>query len=93
MRVIIFNQIHKGLRSLLYESSLLLQQTHFSDGRKQYESIVMKKVIIICLVLFSVITTAFFAFDSGKTPSYNNEGLRKPDAVVNAPSDLQVLFK
>lgn len=30
MRVNIFNQIHKGLRALLYETSLLLQQTDFS---------------------------------------------------------------
>ena len=29
MRVNIFNQIHKGLRALLYETSLLLQQTDF----------------------------------------------------------------
>ena len=31
MRVNIFNQIHKGLRALLYETSLLLQQTDFSS--------------------------------------------------------------
>ena len=31
MRVNIFNQIHKGLRALLYETSLLLQQTDFSN--------------------------------------------------------------
>ncbi len=30
MRINIFNQIHKGLRALLYESSLLLQHTDFT---------------------------------------------------------------
>ena len=34
MRVNIFNQIHKGLRALLYESSLLLQQTDFSNDEE-----------------------------------------------------------
>lgn len=28
----IFNQIHKGLRALLYDTALLLQQTHFADA-------------------------------------------------------------
>jgi hypothetical protein len=31
MRINIFNQIHKGLRALLYETSILLQQTDFSN--------------------------------------------------------------
>ena len=34
MRINIFNQIHKGLRALLYESSLLLQQTDFTDDHE-----------------------------------------------------------
>jgi len=34
MRINIFHQIHKGLRALLYESSLLLQQTDFSDEQE-----------------------------------------------------------
>ena len=39
MRVNIFNQIHKGLRALLYESSLLLQQTDFSDEQEMKDAI------------------------------------------------------
>ena len=34
MRINIFNQIHKGLRALLYESSLLLQQTDFLNDQE-----------------------------------------------------------
>jgi hemerythrin-like domain-containing protein len=39
MRVNIFNQIHKGLRALLYETSLLLQQTDFSDEQEMKAAI------------------------------------------------------
>lgn len=39
MRVNIFNQIHKGLRALLYESSLLLQQTDFSNDEEMQVAI------------------------------------------------------
>lgn len=39
MRVNIFNQIHKGLRALLYETSLLLQQTDFSDEAEMKDAI------------------------------------------------------
>jgi hemerythrin-like domain-containing protein len=39
MRVNIFNQIHKGLRALLYETSLLLQQTDFSDAQEMKDAI------------------------------------------------------
>jgi hypothetical protein len=34
MRINIFNQIHKGLRALLYDTSILLQQTDFSDPQE-----------------------------------------------------------
>jgi hemerythrin-like domain-containing protein len=39
MRVNIFNQIHKGLRALLYETSLLLQQTDFADDHEMQAAI------------------------------------------------------
>ena len=39
MRIDIFNQIHKGLRALLYESSLLLQQTDFLDDEEMQTAI------------------------------------------------------
>ena len=39
MRINIFHQIHKGLRALLYESSLLLQQTDFSDDQEMETAI------------------------------------------------------
>jgi hemerythrin-like domain-containing protein len=45
MRVNIFNQIHKGLRALLYESSLLLQQTDFSD--EQEMKAVINRVTVV----------------------------------------------
>ena len=28
----VFNQIHKGLRAMLYDTALTLQQTHFDDA-------------------------------------------------------------
>jgi hypothetical protein len=31
-RINIFNQIHKGLRAMLYDTALTLQQTHFADS-------------------------------------------------------------
>ncbi len=34
MRYNIFNQIHKGLRALLYDTALTLQQTDFSDAEE-----------------------------------------------------------
>jgi len=48
----------------------------------------MKKIIILSVVLFSVIS-ALLAFDSSSTPSNNNEGLRK-SAVLNNPSALEI---
>jgi hemerythrin-like domain-containing protein len=39
MRVNIFNQIHKGLRALLYETALLLQQTDFSNNEEMHVAI------------------------------------------------------
>jgi len=30
-RINVFNQIHKGLRAMLYDTALTLQQTHFAD--------------------------------------------------------------
>ncbi|MGZ8518493.1 MAG: hypothetical protein ACXWWD_14145, partial [Chitinophagaceae bacterium] len=30
----IFNQIHKALRAMLYDTSLALQQTHFADAEE-----------------------------------------------------------
>ncbi len=45
MRVNIFNQIHKGLRALLYESSLLLQQTDFSDEQEMQIAISRVKMV------------------------------------------------
>jgi hemerythrin-like domain-containing protein len=45
MRVNIFNQIHKGLRALLYETSLLLQQTDFSDEQEMKAAI--NRVIMV----------------------------------------------
>jgi len=53
----------------------------------------MKKNIIISIVLFSVISSAFWAFDSSKIPSNNNEGLRKPAEMVKDPSDLEITSK
>jgi len=53
----------------------------------------MKKSIIISIVLFSVISSAFLAFDSSKISSNNNEGIRKPAAVVNDPSGLKITSK
>ena len=53
----------------------------------------MKKIIIISLVLLSIVVSAFVIFDSSDQPSTNNEGLRKPDMVVNEPSGLVVTFK
>jgi hypothetical protein len=53
----------------------------------------MKKSIITSYVLFSVISSAFLAFDSSKIPSNNNEGLRKPAAVVNDPSGFRNYFQ
>ncbi|MBS1653582.1 MAG: hemerythrin domain-containing protein [Bacteroidetes bacterium] len=35
----IFRQIHKGLRALLYETALLLQQTDFTDTRESKKAI------------------------------------------------------
>jgi hemerythrin-like domain-containing protein len=31
-RINIFNQVHKGLRAMLYDTALTLQQTYFADG-------------------------------------------------------------
>ena len=31
-RINVFNQIHKGLRAMLYDTALALQQTHFADS-------------------------------------------------------------
>ena len=45
MRVNIFNQIHKGLRALLYETCLLLQQTDFSDEQEMQAAI--KQVTLV----------------------------------------------
>ena len=45
MRVNIFNQIHKGLRALLYETSLLLQQTDFSDEQEMRDAV--ERVILV----------------------------------------------
>jgi len=39
VRINIFNQIHKGLRALLYESSLLLQQTNFLDEQEMQTAV------------------------------------------------------
>ena len=53
----------------------------------------MKKNIIISIILFSVISSAFLAFDSSKTPSNNSEGLRKPAGLVNDPDGLEITSK
>jgi hemerythrin-like domain-containing protein len=45
MRVNIFNQIHKGLRALLYETSILLQQTDFTDEEEMQAAI--KRVTLV----------------------------------------------
>lgn len=45
MRVNIFNQIHKGLRALLYETSILLQQTDFSNEEEMQTAI--KRVSLV----------------------------------------------
>jgi hypothetical protein len=45
MRVNIFNQIHKGLRALLYETSILLQQTDFSNKEEMQTAI--KRVTLV----------------------------------------------
>jgi hypothetical protein len=45
MRVNIFNQIHKGLRALLYETSILLQQTDFSHKEEMQTAI--KRVTLV----------------------------------------------
>ena len=46
----------------------------------------MKKTIVIGLIIFSIVASAFIFFDSGNKPSNNNEGLRKPDMAINKPS-------
>jgi hypothetical protein len=45
MRFNIFNQIHKGLRALLYETSLLLQQTDFSSEEEM--NIAIERVTLV----------------------------------------------
>ena len=45
MRLNIFNQIHKGLRALLYESSLLLQQTDFLNDEEM--KIAIRRVTLV----------------------------------------------
>ena len=45
MRVNIFNQIHKGLRALLYETSILLQQTDFSN--KEEMQVVVNRIKMV----------------------------------------------
>jgi hemerythrin-like domain-containing protein len=45
MRVNIFNQIHKGLRALLYETSILLQQTDFSNEEELQTAV--KRVTLV----------------------------------------------
>ena len=42
MRYNIFNQIHKALRSLLYETAALIQQTDFTDATESEEA--LKKI-------------------------------------------------
>ena len=41
-RINVFNQIHKGLRAMLYDTALTLQQTHFADSDQSVAAI--KKV-------------------------------------------------
>jgi hypothetical protein len=38
----VFNQIHKGLRAMLYDTALTLQQTHFADAGQSHAAV--KKV-------------------------------------------------
>lgn len=45
----------------------------------------MKKTIIISLIILSIVLSAILIFDINKTPSTNNEGLRKPDMAVEYP--------
>lgn len=45
MRVNIFNQIHKGLRALLYETSIVLQQTDFTNEEEMQAGI--KRVTLV----------------------------------------------
>ena len=54
---------------------------------------VMKKIIIISLVIVSIVVSAFLIVDSSDKPSRSNEGLRKPDMVLNEPSGLVITFK
>ena len=42
----------------------------------------MKKTFLITLIILSMIVSAILIFDISKTPSNNNEGLRKPDMAV-----------
>lgn len=42
----IFNQIHKGLRALLYETIIKLQQTDFTDAEDADEAVQQVKIIL-----------------------------------------------
>lgn len=42
----IFNQVHKGLRALLYETIIKLQQTDFADAADAEEAVQQVKVIL-----------------------------------------------
>ena len=42
----IFNQIHKGLRALLYETIIKLQQTDFTDAENADEAVQQVKIIL-----------------------------------------------
>ena len=42
----IFNQVHKGLRALLYETIIKLQQTDFTDAEDAEEAVQQVKIIL-----------------------------------------------
>ena len=43
----------------------------------------MKKTFLISLIIISILVSAILIFDISKTPSNNNEGLRKPDMALD----------
>ena len=46
MRFNIFNQVHKALRALLYDTALTLQQTHFSNADEAEAAIAKVKAVL-----------------------------------------------
>ena len=50
MRVNIFNQIHKGLRALLYDTSILLQQTDFSNEEEMETAVKRGRITVMYLL-------------------------------------------